>query len=76
MSQFTPVSYEGDANLEYATYQARVGRKKIRLDNAAIDSLIEIGGNIIWVSDASDLDAEITFKYNREENQNNSRQPD
>jgi hypothetical protein len=68
MGRHVPVSYTGEARKEYGEDAPRIGVKTIALDNTTTDKEYEMGGNIIWVPDASDLDAKIEIKYQEQTN--------
>lgn len=63
-----PVSNNGAAPLEYGIGGPRIGVKTIALDTATTDKEYEIGGNVLWIADATDLDAKISIKYQEQSN--------
>lgn len=68
MGNMYPVSNNGAAPLEYGIGGPRIGVKTIALDTATTDKEYEIGGNVLWIADASDLDAKISIKYQDQTN--------
>lgn len=68
MGRHHPITNTGTAPLEYGEGTPRIGVKTIALDTETTNKIYEIGGNIIWVPDASSLDAKVSIRYQEETN--------